>query len=227
MGRFLDQDIERGVLESAAEVGAVTLHVLRTLHGAEERCLQAAERERIFVRAAATQLAEHRARELPAPWPPLTGQLLDLRPSRVCEAKEGADLVERLADRVVPCGTDDPVLPPGGDIKELGVAAAHEQPDEGRSEGRVLQRGREEVPFHMMDAEERLAQRPGQPLAVHRPDEEGADQSRALGRRDPVDRLERGTRFAERLVDDVRQGSEMGPTRQLRDHAAEYAVHVL
>jgi hypothetical protein len=94
-----------------------------------------------------------------------------IRGPRVFQPEQGADLVEGLAGRVVASLAQQAVVAPGADVDQHGVAAAHQQGDERRFQVGMLQHRGEEVPFEVMDTDQRQAVPPRQRLAVHQPDE--------------------------------------------------------
>ena len=97
------------------------------------------------------------------------------------------DLVERLAGGVVARGAEHAVRAPLLDVDEQRVSARHEQRGERRHGVRVLERRREQVPFHVMHADERRARPVRERLAERHADEQRADESRPVCDGDGVD----------------------------------------
>ena len=80
------------------------------------------------------------------------------------------------------------------------MTAAREQAEEGRVDGLGLQEQRRHMAVEVVDRSERQSTRPGERLRRRQPDEERADQPRALRDRDPFDPVEPDPGLAERLA---------------------------
>ena len=80
--------------------------------------------------------------------------------------------------------------------------------------------------LEVVDRDERQAPRPRERLRGRDPDEQRADETRALRDGDPLDALERSSRFGERLADDGRHELEVAARRDLGHDAAVARVQV-
>jgi len=78
----------------------------------------------------------------------------------------------------------------------------------------------------VVDRSEGQPPRPGERLRRRQPDEERADQPRALRDRDPFDPVEPDPGLAERLAQDGRNELEMSSRRDLRHDAAVLRVQL-
>ena len=98
------------------------------------------------------------------------GRPRDRRPARVAEAEQPADLVERLARRVVDGLAEQPVVEVVAHLDEERVAARHDERDERERRrlvlglARVEQPARVDVALEVVDRHERLVVRPGERL---------------------------------------------------------------
>ena len=157
---------------------------------------------------------------------PSARQPVDRRSARIAEPEQPGALVERLAGRVVERRAHDvePAVIPH--VEEERVPAAREQAEERRVDGLGLEIERGDVAVQVVDRGERQPPRPGERLRGRQPDEERADQPRALRDRDPLDPVEPDTGLAERLAQDGRDELEMPPRRDLRDDAAVLRVQL-
>ena len=91
----------------------------------------------------------------------------------------------------------------------------------------MLERGREEVALHVMDAEQRDVAREGERLAVADADEQRAHESGRVGDGDGVQVIQRGSGFLDRALDDGHDAGEMRARSDLGDDSPEYAMNVL
>jgi len=106
------------------------------------------------------------------------------------------------------------------------VPTAREEAEERRLERARLEVERRDVAVEVVDRDERQPPRPRERLRHGEPDEEGADQPRALRHGDAVDVVERRARLGERLADHRRDELEMPPRRDLGHDAAVPRVEV-
>jgi hypothetical protein len=156
------------------------------------------------------------------------GEAIDRGAARVSEAEELRHLVKRLAGGVVARGAElaDLLEPRALDSVERGVPAGDEQPDEGvarphgRRIARTAQEHREQVADEVVDADERLACGPGEPLGGLHADEERPRESGAACDRDAVDRVERRASAGERLAHHRHDGARVISRGDLGDDAA-------
>jgi hypothetical protein len=107
-------------------------------------------------------------------------------------------LVEGLARGVVTGLSQQAVPAPRLDVHEQRVPTRDEQRGEGRRRVAMFEGGREEMPFHVMHADHRLAERLGERLRVAHADEQRAHESRCVRHRDRVDLVEGAPRLRER-----------------------------
>src|SRR6185312_1986573 len=101
----------------------------------------------------------------------------DVRAAWIRKAEEFGHFVERLAGGVVSRGAEQAVAAPVLHIEQHRVAARDEQRRERRTCVRMLERGGEQVPFHVVYPDGADAVRPGERLTEAEADEEGADES--------------------------------------------------
>ena len=81
--------------------------------------------------------------------------------------------------------------------------------------------------FEMIDGDERLADRQGQPLADQKSDHYAADQPRTRGRRDRIDLTDGDIGLMQHLANQSRQDLDMGASGNFRNYAAKGAVRVV
>ena len=106
------------------------------------------------------------------------------------------------------------------------MSSAREQAGEGRLDrlGAEVERG--DVPFEMVDRDERDAARPGHGLRRREADEERTDQARTARDADALDVGHLSTRLGECLADDRADELQVAAGGDLRDDAAVPAVEV-
>ncbi len=107
------------------------------------------------------------------------------------------------------------------------MPTAHQQGNERRCNGRILERRREEVTLEMMHPDQRQVTAPGEGLPVHHANEQGAHEARRHRDRDPVEVTQRHPRLGERPIHHRRDCLHVRPARQLRHDAPEDGVHIL
>src|SRR5436190_4514101 len=225
---LLDQRVDHGILEAARDVGFVGVDIFRIAHGIQHRRLEAAERERVVIVVTRLRvLPQHRPRKSEAPRISSPCQLLDVASARIRQNEQLGDLVESFAGSVVASGAEHSVFPPGFNIEQLSVTAGDEQRGEWWNGVAMLECGSEEVPFHMMDTEQRDVAREGERLSVADADEQGAYKSGGVGDRNRIEIIEAKSGFAQGAIDDRNDAGEMRPRGNLRDDAAEHAMDVL
>src|SRR6266550_7375535 len=134
-------------------------------------------------------------------WISLAGELLDIASARIRKSKKLRDLVERFAGRVVASRTEQPVFPPRLYVEKQRVAARDQQCRERRDSVAMLQRCCEEVPFHVMNSEQRDAARKRERLAIADSHEQCADQSRRICHGDGVEIIELDSGLFDRALD--------------------------
>ena len=156
----------------------------------------------------------------------LARETVDLRPARVAEPEQPGALVERLAGGVVERRAEHVVSRPVTHRQDQRVAAAREQAREGRLErvGCEIERG--DVAPEMVDRDERDAARPCEGLCGREPDEQRADEARALRDADAPDVAELRRRVLECRADHRRDELEVPPRCDLRDDPAVPRVEV-
>ena len=159
------------------------------------------------------------------------GQAIDLGAGREGQADTMADLVEGLADRVVPgLGQAGHGARRTVDGKQAGVAARNDQADHrlGYGPARAVgpEQGREEVALQVVHGKEGHAERVADRLAEREPDEKRPNQAGPAGRRDGADVGPVHARFLKRRGRHPGPVAEMFPRRRLRHHAAERTVDV-
>ncbi len=154
------------------------------------------------------------------------------RASRIAEAEQLGDLVERLAGGVVARGAElaDALRVRRIDPIDGGVAPRSEERHEGeaRDLGRCLaapEEDGEQVANEVVDADERLARRPGEPLRRLHADEQRADETGTVGDGDAIDVGKLRARAVEGSPCDLRRVGHVVARGELRDDAAVWRVH--
>ena len=201
-------------------MGTVAVQVVARAHSPQHRGLETGERE-------LEALVPHRTRKRETGRIALGREPLDRRAARIPQAQERRHLVERLAGGVIAGRAQQAVASPGGNVEQQRMPARHEQRDERRCQVRVLHERGEEVPFHMMNADQLAVPGVRQRLGVDHTHQQRPDQPRALGYGDGVHGAPADAGLGEGAVHHRRQRRQMGATRELRHHAPEHPVHVL
>jgi len=106
------------------------------------------------------------------------------------------------------------------------VAAGDDEPEERRLGRIVGEAGGEQVAFEVVDADQRPAREPGEPLGGLHPDEQRADEPRPAGHGDGVEVGEAHARLDERLVDDRQHLHHVVARGELGDDPAPAPVHL-
>ncbi len=151
---------------------------------------------------------------------------LDRRAAGIGQAQEAADLVERLARRVVDRLAEEPVRQVVAHLDEKRVAAGHDQGDEGEDRrlafrlAGIEQPGRVQVSLEVIDADERLVVDERERLGEIDPDEERAGETRSVRDRDRVHIRDGDAGTGEGLVEDRDDPAKMGACGDLGDDAA-------
>ena len=91
----------------------------------------------------------------------------------------------------------------------------------------MFERCREEVPFHVMNADHRDAARERQRLGVAHAHEKGPDQPRRGCHRNRIDVIELGVRIRQRPLDHGNNAGEMGARRYFRNNSPKHPVYIL
>ncbi len=217
---FGHEHVEHRVLKPTREVRAVALQIIRGAHGMQDRRLQSGERELESVR-------DHGSREVEARRISFAREFLDRGPAGIPEPQQRRHLIEGLARGVIARLPQQPVAAPGGHVEQQGVASRNEQRHERRREIAIFDRRREEVPFHVVHADEVAIAGKCERLGVDDADEQRPGEPGPGRYRDRIDRRGREACFRERAVDDGRESREVRPARQLGHDAAEDLVNVL
>jgi hypothetical protein len=146
--------------------------------------------------------------------------------ARVAEPEQAGAFVEGLARGVVERRTEPlrgALLP---DREQERVAAARKEAEERRLDGVGPEVEGRDVPLEVVHGRERKTARPGQRLRGRDPDEERANEPRALRDRDEVGVVERGPSLLERSAYDRRDELEVAPGRDLGDDATVAGMEV-
>ncbi len=147
------------------------------------------------------------------------GQSLQRRAGRIAEAERTAYLVEGLPSRVVDGGAKAAARADAGDVEKLAMAAADQQQQEGIG-NRLAETDRDGMSFQMVDRDQRQPQRQRHGLAERQPDHHPADQARPGGGGDAVEIGEIDVGRGEGAAGDRLDRLDVGPRRDLRNHAA-------
>ena len=112
-----------------------------------------------------------------------------MRAAGVRKPQNARNFIECLPCRIVQRTAEDAEFVRALRVQNGGVPAAGKQGDKGRLERCILQIRRGKVPADMVDADERNIQSVCKPLGKGQPDEERAQQPRAVGHGDGVQLL--------------------------------------
>ena len=232
----VDQLRHRGVPETGEEVehlprpglvvaGGMTVPRLDLAERAQRLALQSRVRERQFagLDRGHPERTGRRITEL--------GQAIDLGAGREGQADTMADLVEGLADRVVPgLGQAGHGARRTVDGEQARVAARNDQADHrlGHRPARAVgpEQRREEVALQVMHGKEGHAERVADRLAEREPDEKRAHQTGPARRRDGADVGPVHAGLLKRRRRHPGPVAQVFARRRLGYHAAERTVHV-
>ena len=89
------------------------------------------------------------------------------------------------------------------------MAAGDEQRGKRWNGVAMLECGSEEVPFHMMDAQQRDVAREGEGFAITDADEQRTDEARCVSDRNRVHAIETHSGFTQRAIDHGHNAGEM------------------
>jgi hypothetical protein len=112
-------------------------------------------------------------------------------------------------------------------VEEERMPAGNQESHEGRLRIGVLEGRGEEVPLHVMNGNEGLVQGVGHRLGPGDAHQQCPDEAGPAGDRHGVQVLQLPARLPQSLVHDLLQLPEMGPGRQLRDHASIDRMDIL
>ena len=183
------QRVDDRVFERARDIGLVLIGSLaKPLQRVQREGLQAAEAE------VEPGPVRHRSRKTETRRVSALGEPRNSGAAGIAEAKHLGGFVERFAGRIVDRLADDFVFADRIDAHELRVPARNEQCDERHFRLRIGQQRREQMRFHVMDADGRHIERPRQRSADGGADHQRADQPRPGGIGDAVDVAQRRCR---------------------------------
>jgi hypothetical protein len=157
---------------------------------------------------------------------PRSGLVIDRRTSRISEAEEPGDLVERLTGRVVDGLAEQSITAVVAHLDQHGVAAGDQQHDQRQLQGLVLEERRVQVCLHVVHADERHAPCHRQRLGGRHADQQRTHQTRADRARHRVDATRLDTRLDDRSSHDRVEQIEMGAAGDLRDDTPVLGVQV-
>src|SRR5262249_44421630 len=107
--------------------------------------------------------------------------------ARIAESEQSGALVERLAGGVVEGRAGDPETARLAHLQQERVPSRRQQTEEGRLDGLGLEKQGGDVAVEVVDRCEREPPPPGERLGRGEPNEESADQARALRGSDELD----------------------------------------
>ena len=217
--RALDrQGVDHGILESTGDVGPRLGRLVAPAPRQQHLGLEAAEAE------VQSGPVGHRPRELVRARSPGFGEFCQLRAAGIRQSHHLCGLVEGFAGGVVQGLAEQPVLADGVDRDQLGMAAGHQQRQERRRQVRRLQQWRQQMAFHVMDADRGLVQRPRQRSGHASANEQRADQARTCGVGDAVKVTDAHARLGQSLLDQGQQFAHVVAAGQLRHHPAIFGM---
>jgi hypothetical protein len=151
------------------------------------------------------------------------------RASRIRQAEEFRRLVEGLAGGIIQALAQQAIAPDGLHRDQLGMPARNQQRHEGRLQrpvGRVdfFQQGSQQVAFHVVHADRRHVQGPGQRPPGRGPDQQGPDQTRPRGVGHAIQLGEGQPGLVQGLTDQGQQLAHVVTAGQLRHHPAVLGV---
>ncbi len=182
------------------------------LHIIEDGGLDAAETE-IEVRLAQQGTGKIDGRRIP-----LGRQAVDQHAARIGEPEQLGHLVEGLTGGVVQGPAQGPIAADAVDPVEVGVPSGDGQGQKGKG-NLLFQMGRQDVPFHVMHADQGNPPGKGYRLGRRQPDQKRPDQPRTAGDGDPLDRR-RATPPCSRASSTTTEWPQVLARGQFRDHPA-------
>ncbi len=166
----------------------------------------------------------HRPRELIAPRRAGFGQGGQLRAARVRQAHHLGGLVEGFAGRIVQRLAQHLVAAQRLHRHQLGMPAGYQQGHERRLRRVVFHQRRQQVAFHMVHADRRHIQCPGQRARHAGTDQQCADQPRPRGVGHTIQFVDAQPGLAQGLADQRQQLAHMVAAGKLRYHAAVFGM---
>ncbi len=150
--------------------------------------------------------------------------LLQHRAARIAESQQLGRLVECFAGGIVQRLSQYPAAPVGRDVHERRVSAGNHQRQQRQNLCRIgslrSEKDTVDVRLDVIDADQRLAERPGQPLGRRKADQQRAGQAGAVGDRDRIDLRPAEMRTRQRLADHAGQLLDMAAGGDLRHDSA-------
>ena len=153
-------------------------------------------------------------------------EFVDYRPARIAEAEQFRNLVVRLPSRVVACFAQQTIGPRLAHFKQVRVAAAYDQSESREADFGVFEQHRVNVPFHVIDGDERQFSGEAQSLGIRDTYQQRADQPGTLRNGDCTKVFQTDLGFGKRLVDYGHDGSQMLSRSQFRDYPAVACMSV-
>ena len=154
----------------------------------------------------------------------LSRALVDEWAARISQAQQPRDLIVRLPRRIVARPPDARVGAGLVDEIEAGVAARHDERNEGQRQIAVLQEERLDVAGEVVHRHERTIEGERERLGELNADEKRTDEAGTLSDGDGVERLEVGLGGIERRPDDAADVADVLARRELGHHTAPLAM---
>ena len=217
--RLLHEDVHDGLLDGGCHVGArrQSIVVSRLLEIGDDRGLEPRERE--VERTIPKRPREHNRGRVA-----IFRLGVDGRSSGVSEADESGEFVERLPRGVVDRRAKRLVVAPVAHVDDLAMAAGCKENHGRRFVRREFETGGVEMALHVVDAVERLLERPRQRFAEGESHHQRSDQTRTLGRSDGVELIGVNPGDRKCLVDQRPNRFDVCPGRHFRHHTTKSCV---
>lgn len=157
-------------------------------------------------------------------------QAIDDGSTGIAQAEQFPDFVISFPNRIIAGCPQNRVIAECRDVDKLGMPTRDEERDvglEGRhGPGVVAQQRREQMPFKVMNADQRSVERQRQTSCHLHTDEQSTDQSRPFGGRDELNVSPANRRIGERLFDDRHTRRKVMAACELRNNASKRRMHI-
>ena len=126
---------------------------------------------------------------------------LDRRTTRIRQTEQLRNLVESLTRRIVTRTAEESIVSPGLHVEQQRVTTGDEQRGKRRHRLALLERSREQVPFHVMHTDDRNIECVCQCFREADANEQRADESWTIGDGNRFEVLARDARVGKRALD--------------------------